>query len=387
MLSREDELKYVGELLPCSTRPGGALYGEGVFPDLPEDHEGVYSLKGVRFKALSAPGPSGARPEHLREMLNCLNKRTTRRMVGSVSKFVDIAQRGRLPTQARFILDSRLIYLRKKQGAVPRPIRVGELWRRVVAKRLLHENQADVNRVCRLARQFGVGLPGGVDVLIHFRLVLEEVMRSGNIEQAFALIDIDYKNAFPSIEWDAIREALAEDLPQLLDWCRWCHLEPSSIVLPCGDTTKCDRGAEQGDPLGPVFCAVVIARVLEKSRARLEEQGIVLADAWYMDDGQLYCDPGDADTILKTLDDESSKVGMERGRGDRAKSVCFLIGHTQAKNVVDASWYTEYIRDSCIPVPDNDLEGHILGINFDDVDSTSQQFLEASRKACGARRR
>lgn len=107
MLSREDELKYVGELLPCSTRPG--------VPDLPENHEVEYSLKGVRFKVLSAPGPSGARPEHLREMLSCPNKRTARRMVGSVSKFVDIAQRGRLPTQARFILDSRLIYLRKNK--------------------------------------------------------------------------------------------------------------------------------------------------------------------------------------------------------------------------------------------------------------------------------
>ena len=62
--------------------------------------------------------------------------------------------------------------------------------------------------------------------------------------------------------------------------------------------------------------------VVERSRVRLESNGIVLADVWYMDDGQLYCDPGDADTILKTLDEESRRAGMERGRGDRAKSVC-----------------------------------------------------------------
>ena len=53
-----------------------------------------------------------------------------------------------------------------------------------------------------------------MDVLVHYRLVLEEVMRSGNVEQAFAIIHIDFKNAFPSIEWAAIREALTELLPQ-----------------------------------------------------------------------------------------------------------------------------------------------------------------------------
>ena len=153
----------------------------------------------------------------------------------------------------------------------------------------------------------------------------------------------------------------------------------------CGEVTKCDRGAEQGDPLGPVFCAVVIARLVEKCRVRLEQQGIVLADVWYMDDGQSFCDPNEVDAILKTLDEESWHVGMERGRGDRAKSVCRLVGSTSAKENVDASWYTEYIRNSCVPSPENDLEGHVLGINFDDANGTSKQFLEASKNAFAAR--
>ena len=77
-------------------------------------------------------------------MLACPNKRIARRLVGSVSTFVDAAKRGRLSVGTRFILDSRLVYLRKKRGEVPRPIRVGELWRRVVAKRLLHDHEADI---------------------------------------------------------------------------------------------------------------------------------------------------------------------------------------------------------------------------------------------------
>jgi hypothetical protein len=142
-----------------------------------DDHVVVKSLKGVRFKALSAPGPSGARPEHLRELLDCSNKRTARVLANSVSAFVDTATHGKLVEDTRFILDSRLVFLKKKRGSVPRPIRVGELWRRVVAKRLLYDNKVDIAAVCKDARQFGVGFPGGADVLIHFRTILEKVCR------------------------------------------------------------------------------------------------------------------------------------------------------------------------------------------------------------------
>ena len=67
-LSPEDEIKYAEELLPCSTRPRMALSEVIPAAELPEDYEVPHSLKGVRFKALSAPRPTGARPEHLREL-------------------------------------------------------------------------------------------------------------------------------------------------------------------------------------------------------------------------------------------------------------------------------------------------------------------------------
>ena len=47
---------------------------------------------------------------------------------------------------------------------------------------MLEEKKKDISKVCKGARQFGVGFPGGVDVLIHFRIILEEVMRSGDID-------------------------------------------------------------------------------------------------------------------------------------------------------------------------------------------------------------
>ena len=124
-------------------------------------------------------------------MLDCSNKRTARALGKSVSDFVDAASRGQLIDAARFILDSRLVFLKKKRGNIPRPIRVGELLRRVVAKRLLHDNRDDITRICKDARQFGVGFPGGADVFIHFRMVLEKICRIGDVDEIMALLDVD----------------------------------------------------------------------------------------------------------------------------------------------------------------------------------------------------
>ena len=173
--SSGEEEKYFAELLlPRRDHPDNALSGAVLPVDDDEVPEIQCSLKGVRFKALSAPGPTGARPEHLKELLGIKNKRISRRLVQSVSKFVDVASKGALPNNAAFLLDSRLMFLRKKRGPKPRPIRVGELWRRVVAKRLMHDHHADIASMCKAARQFGVGFPGGVDVLIHFRIGMDK---------------------------------------------------------------------------------------------------------------------------------------------------------------------------------------------------------------------
>ena len=129
------------------------------------------------------------------------------------------------------MLDSRLVFLRKKAGNAPRPVRVGELWRRVIAKRLLHANREKIQRVCIAARQFGVAVPGGAEGLIHFR-TLERRLAAG--ADATAVIDVDFQNAFPSLEWDSIREAVDEFLPEVGAWTAWCHAEPGRVVLPSG---------------------------------------------------------------------------------------------------------------------------------------------------------
>ena len=138
------------------------------------------------------------------------------------------------------------------------------------------------------------------------------------------------------MSWAAIREGLSAYLPEFLPWTTWCHWQPVPVTLPSGDVAFSDRGAEQGDLIGPMYCAVVLAMVVHRARTRLglaagaedhgERAAVEFFDAWYMDHGQVFCDLPDADAVLRAMDVEAAEVGAVRGRGRDIKSVARLVG-------------------------------------------------------------
>ena len=148
------------------------------------------------------------RPEHLRELVAVRDRRTANTLLSAIGRFVDVAAAGELCDAARWITASRLIFLRKKKSATPRPIRVGEVWRRLIAKRLIHAHRTGIQQFCLDARQFGVALPGGSDALVHFRLLAEREFAAAG--EAVAAVDVDFRNCFPSLEWDSIREEVRQ---------------------------------------------------------------------------------------------------------------------------------------------------------------------------------
>ena len=384
---------WAAELLPTSSRPGRALaapVADGAHA-AGEPPLWTSALSGVRFGAMSAPGPSGMRPEHLREITSIRKRPLVNKLLRALSEFAEMARQGTLPPTARWILHSRLVYLRKKSGPAPRPIRVGEFWRRFAAKRLVHMFSDRLQQLFLRARQYGVCIPGGADVLVHFRTQLERTMRTYG-QEALAMIDVDLKNAFGSLEWDSIRDSIARHAPFLSGWTAWCHQASAPVYLPCGDVRLIDRGAEQGDPLGSVYCAVVLMDVAERVRQRTR---LPLLDVWFMDDGQMLSRPSDADDLLRALDVELARVGARRGTGEDAKSVARLIGTAAACDEHGHQWVTEHIRNTCrVPgLPGSRLSGespdqaHVLGIDFGPEAAATNQFratTEAVRKVHAA---
>ena len=102
----------------------------------------------------------------------------------------------------------------KKASLTPRPIRVGEVWRRIIGKRLAIDSR-EMSQIFLLAqRQLGVSIPRGTDALIHFRRQMEDAFHDHS--EAWILLDVDFRNAFPSLEWKAIRDAVERHMPHVL---------------------------------------------------------------------------------------------------------------------------------------------------------------------------
>ena len=66
------------------------------------------------------------------------------------------------------------------------------------------------------------------------------------------IADLDMKNFFNSIEWKAIREAAAKHLPDIMPTICWEQQEEGLTFLGDGSAFRFNRGAEQGETLGPI---------------------------------------------------------------------------------------------------------------------------------------
>ena len=73
-------------------------------------------LKGVRFATLTAPGPSGTRPEHISDMLAVPRKADANRLLKALARFQAAVNLRSLPDEMRWITRTRLCWQRNKSG-------------------------------------------------------------------------------------------------------------------------------------------------------------------------------------------------------------------------------------------------------------------------------
>jgi hypothetical protein len=116
------------------------------------------------------------------------------------------------------------IALEKPNSGV-RPLCCGDPLRRLVGKCFCIGGSAEISK--KFAnKNFGVGCPGGVEVVAHsLRNVLE-----GPSDSDEALLKIDFRNAFNLIDRDAFVQAACRDFPGMSLWTQWCYGSPSVML-------------------------------------------------------------------------------------------------------------------------------------------------------------
>ena len=82
------------------------------------------------------------------------------------------------------------------------------------------------------ARQWGVKTPGGTEAIIHTHYTIEEMYSQGSLSRPLLVIQVDQKNMFGNLGWRAIREAMLDEVPNMVASTAWKHKAPSEVEQP-----------------------------------------------------------------------------------------------------------------------------------------------------------
>ena len=129
-------------------------------------------LKGVRYAALTAPGPSGTRPEHIRDMLSVPRRRDANQLLRALAQIHKAMDERRLSDAARWLTRTRLCWQRKKNNK-PRPIKMGEFLLSCYAKRVVNTHRVRLRTTFLGMHQWGHAMPGSAEALSHWRGLIE----------------------------------------------------------------------------------------------------------------------------------------------------------------------------------------------------------------------
>ena len=115
---------------------------------------------------------------------------------------------------------------------------------------------------------------------------------------------MDVQNAFNAIDRGALFDAIRTCVPELEAWAR-CTYGCHSTLFCDGFRLTSEQGVQQGDPLGPLFFAVLWQTVV----AALPHS--LALNVWYLDDGHLV---GDMETLARSIaiiQLKASKIGVK----------------------------------------------------------------------------
>ena len=210
------------------------------------------------FKKGTAPGPDGMRPEHLKEALAAVAQNRSSRFQSVLAALVNLLASGGVPEEVAPYLGGANMFAAKKKDGGYRPIAVGNTIRRLVSKCIAYAVAARAAAFLR-PYQFGVGVRGGCEGIIHATRILQgdEEVPDGSKW----LVQVDLQNAFNLVDRSKMFEEVRRHMPDISHWVE--SIYSVEAVLNLGDSTiSSTTGVHQGDPLASLLFALALHPVI-----------------------------------------------------------------------------------------------------------------------------
>ena len=324
-----------------------------------------------KFNKGTAAGPSGLRPDHLKELVNCPGVQ-----VGSVlaSLLGDLINGG-VPQHIRpFIFGARLVALLKREedgsiGTGIRPVACGDAIRRLACKLVASMALAQFKPMFLKMGQVGFGVKDGVpSAALAATLLMEEASQHAGDPRLQAFLKSDLSNAFNRAERSVFLTS-----PELLKCLQLKTLSASIYGQPThlwfGEhLLQSSQGTHQGCPLGGLLFALVLNTFREQ---QLEAAAMLTTSIWVADDGLVGGSAEAVETFFKALVVHGPAYGLYLNAGK-----CKLYGSD------DCEALAARLGVTLLPF----REARFCGVACGDVEARAAQAEAVAERICSLNR-
>ena len=296
---------------PQSAKLGSILFGpiEDVMPEAVYLQINGEMIRETALRTKGAGGPCGVDANGFRRILACKSfKQSSSKLCDALAQMTKIMCTQYIdPTTIEPLMASRLIPLDKGEGAV-RPIGVGEVLRRILAKCVMNVAKEDVAHASG-SLQLCAGQKSGSEAAVHAMHAIFEA------DETDGILLIDATNAFNSLNRAAAQHNIRILCPIISVFAINTYRIPARLFITGGKEILSAEGTTQGDPLSMgVYALSIQPLITALQRTSSTKQ------CWFADDASGAGPLGE----IKNWWDSLTAIGPDFGYFPNAKK-CWII--------------------------------------------------------------